>query len=58
LLYLKIAGIGFDFNRGCGSENADNWNWFIDENNSFMNINQPNVILISDGEKGIINVLI
>jgi hypothetical protein len=26
------------------SENADSWNWFIDEINLCMNINQPNAI--------------
>ena len=39
------------------SENSESWNWFIEQLNISININSPNVIIMSDREMSIINAV-
>ncbi|KAF7685599.1 Protein FAR-RED IMPAIRED RESPONSE 1 [Cucumispora dikerogammari] len=39
------------------SENSESWNWFIEQLNISININSPDVIIMSDREMGIINAV-
>lgn len=39
------------------SENSESWNWFINQINTSIDINNANVIIMSDREKGIINAV-
>ncbi|KAF7687815.1 hypothetical protein CDIK_2986 [Cucumispora dikerogammari] len=39
------------------SENSESWNWFIEQLNISININSPNVIIMSDRKMDIINAV-
>lgn len=39
------------------SENTSSWNWFMGQIGQIININDPNVVIMSDREKGIINAV-